>query len=66
MNEEIYEGDIVEVVDSLGKTNIAVISWDEKYSGLYPQYNNMHWFFIGNENIIGNIYENPELLEVEQ
>ncbi|SRR5258708_1037919 len=74
--KEIYEGDIVEVKDyGFAYKYIGVVNWDkDSFSykvGIYKDYSTMsaglrdiprtlenHSF-----EIIGNIYENPELLE---
>ncbi|MDS3874868.1 YopX family protein [Staphylococcus hominis] len=62
---EIYEGDIVKNIYD----EIYVVKWfdaafylEEKYNGGFD-YHELH--FEDNKKVIGNIYENPELLEDE-
>ena len=63
--KEIYEGDILK--DEFGR--VCLVYWIEEEArfALRQKHRRTEYFMITNhliEEIIGNIYENPELLEV--
>ena len=73
-NKEIFEGDIVKVIEEDGTEHIHFVEYKadklEEYPGfdLYPEIDvefNTLQFYVINRNIevIGNIYENKELLK---
>ena len=77
--KDIYEGDVLQYADIttdkwliLGEKTIGVVKWKQGDCSLSPQdieqnHKNgnyyAYWGFIEQIEIIGNIYENPELLE---
>lgn len=72
--KEIFEGDVLAIETDEGVTNLKVF-WDEKHalfmfeSEKYNEKDLLAELVEDNTypfEIIGNIYENPELLEVEE
>lgn len=64
--EEIYENDIVYIA---GEDENAIIEWDEEtarfiihYDGVISDFDIYYGYEL---KVIGNVYENPELLEGE-
>ena len=72
--KKIFEGDIVEFTDKYtrkkGRAEIVFEDFKWKYSGCYYGGNPIVWLCISDGSIefeiIGDIHDNPELLEVEE
>lgn len=72
--KKIFEGDIVEFTNKYthkkGRAQIVFEAFKWKYSGCYYGGNPMVWLCIDDKSIeyevIGNIHDDPELLEVEE
>lgn len=77
---EIYEGDILKVTSEDGESYVATVKWfgDEGYPAFDLEGIPETWFYGANAlatifqegvetcEVIGNIFENPELLEGKQ
>lgn len=68
---EIYEGDIISSLNSTKQEGRHVIEWDNDCAKFVARYGEHKWDSCGidqdwltkfNKKIIGNIYQNPELL----
>ena len=57
--KKIFEGDIVRVVSS---GEIAVVKWDEIESRFYFDAEEYGICIVSKAEVLGNIYDNPELL----
>ena len=58
----IYEGDIIRFKNLLGEEFVKEIRRDEDYANWYCDKYDMYDFILAGK-IIGNIFENPELLK---
>lgn len=72
---EIYEGDIVKTYDGVGSVELIEFGWAVMYKNKMGQPLINYLFYSTNDElnflddifeIIGNIYENPELLEATE
>ena len=67
--KEIYEGDIVQTMqEDEQKAYIEQVKWSEDFLCWAVYQNNEFaelYLSAGNSEVIGNIYENPELLEIK-
>ncbi len=61
--KKIYEGDIVK---SYAGIFASPVEWNESYCGFYPFCAENTSFHVAECEIIGNIHDNPELLEEQR
>lgn len=68
--KKIFESDIVDILNCeyipwvIDKTKLKV-EWCNDYTGFYPFCSYANYVDSENVEVIGNIFENPELLEVK-
>lgn len=64
---EIYESDIVKYwLPTLKKEHIGVVSWNKDFAGFWlegKKWSEIDWMKLGKIEVIGDIYQHPELLE---
>jgi uncharacterized phage protein (TIGR01671 family) len=62
---EIFEGDVVEMPDTLTKEPFrCLVEWDTEHTGFTPftdADDSGHWFRVGDCVVIGNVWETPSL-----
>lgn len=61
--KEIYEGDIVKRNDGTEEQQKEIHVIEFKVNGKYNAYFSPMFMILGDSEVIGNIYENPELLK---
>lgn len=75
--KEIYEGDIIKGLDSTKNDILHVVKWDDQTASfeayLIPFDKHLHksplsqnWLDFFDKEVIGNIFDNPELLQKEK
>lgn len=69
--KEIYEGDILDLVGKCNSEHFAIVTWNDEtcafaVTGINDDDLSDHLYGGNLSEVIGNIYENPELLEVNE
>lgn len=64
--KEIYEGDILKM--SIAEDSIGVVKWNSKQAAfVIKMKNSSQWYYLHQSyQIIGNIFDNPNLIENEK
>lgn len=61
--KEIYEGDIVKIIDYMSEEHISIVKYDDELLQFIFKTVDGYYSNMGVNEVIGNIYENKELLE---
>lgn len=62
--KKIFEGDIVDALDIFGHWDgSGIVNWNETFNGWYMGKSSMYCDRIATYEVIGNIHDNPELIE---
>ncbi|WP_010078322.1 YopX family protein [Liquorilactobacillus mali] len=62
-DKEIYEGDIIKYVNSTGDVEYLVVKWSQEDASFVTGWVRVD-YAVRKGEVVGNIHQNPELLEV--
>lgn len=67
--KDIYEGDVLDIYDFRGKVmpeNRSVVAWSKAHCGFVLKSGTLTGVFEKHYEVIGNVHQNPGLLEASQ